>query len=197
MRIVGGAWRGRRFAAPAGRATRPTSDRVREAIFDVLGAMALAARTDPGSPGHAALDGAAVLDLFAGSGALGLEALSRGAASCAFVERAPAALRVLRANLTTFEVGAAGARVSATDYRRALKADAARARLYTLVLIDAPYALYPAVELELAGRLPDVLESGAVVVVETSRDQAVDLPLLERVVKLYGDTRVTFLQARF
>jgi 16S rRNA (guanine966-N2)-methyltransferase len=197
MRIVGGTWRGRRFAAPAGRATRPTSDRVREAIFDVLGAMALAARADPAAPGPATAEGADVLDLFAGSGALGLEAISRGAASCAFVERAPAALRVLRANLAAFEVGAPVARVSATDYRRALKADAARARLYTLVLIDAPYALYPGVELELAGRLPGVLAGGAVVVVETARDQAVDLPLLERVVKLYGDTRVTFLQARF
>ncbi len=169
MRIVGGAWRGRRFAAPAGRATRPTSDRVREAIFDVLGAMALAAQTDPDAPGPVAPG--AVLDLFAGSGALGLEALSRGAATCAFVERAPGAVRVLRANLATFEVDAAVGRVNATDYRRALKADAARARLYTLVLIDAPYALYPAVELELAGRLPDVLASGAVVVVETARDR--------------------------
>jgi len=86
--------------------------------------------------------------------------------------------------------------VSAADYRRALKADAAGARLYNLVLIDAPYALYPAVEPELAARVPVVLRPGAVVVVETAKGQAANLPLAERSVKFYGDTRVTFLQAR-
>ena len=200
MRICGGVWRGRRFAAPAGRATRPTSDRVREAIFDVLGAMTLAAPTAEVSATAdicaGPLVGADVLDLFAGSGALGLEALSRGAASCSFVEHSATAVRVLRANLAALGVDAQAARVNAADYRRALKADAARARLYTLVLVDAPYALYPAVELELAGRLPGVLSDGAVVVVETARGQAVELPLVECNVKLYGDTRVTFLQAR-
>ena len=84
----------------------------------------------------------------------------------------------------------------AADYRRALKADAGRARRYNLVLVDAPYASYPAVEPELADRLPGVLSSGAVVVVETARGQAVDLALCELSVRLYGDTRVTFLQAR-
>ena len=107
-----------------------------------------------------------------------------------------ATVRVLRANLAALGVDARAARVNAADYRRALKADAARARLYTLVLVDAPYALYPAVELELAGRLPGVLSDGAVVVVETARGQAVELPFVECNVKLYGDTRVTFLQAR-
>jgi 16S rRNA (guanine966-N2)-methyltransferase len=204
MRVVGGAWRGRRLAAPRGVATRPTSDVVREAIFNVL-ASALAGRPAPDRYERGAavepperalvtgpLEGMAVLDLFAGSGALGIEALSRGAASCTFVERAPAAARALRDNLSRV-----GARDDATcvrvdDYRRALKADAAGARLYNLVLVDAPYASYPTVEPELAGRLPAVLAAGAVVVVETARGQVVNLPLVETSVKLYGDTRVTF-----
>jgi 16S rRNA (guanine966-N2)-methyltransferase len=224
MRIVGGEWRGRRLTAPAGRATRPTADRVREAIFDVLGAapppvtvavgaadgaaeaaestavaagVSARAEADTGvAPGDGPLAGLAVLDLFAGSGALGLEALSRGAASCTFVEQAPAALRALRANLAVLRPPGDAFCVLAVDYRRALKADAAGARRYNLVLVDAPYASYPAVEPELAGRLPGVLSAGAVVVVETARGQAVDLALCELSVRLYGDTRVTFLQAR-
>jgi len=202
MRIVGGEWRGRRLKAPAGRATRPTADRVREAIFDVLGAAPPPVAAGADANGVAAtgpngpLAGVAVLDLFAGSGALGLEALSRGAASCTFVEQAPAALRALRANLAALEPAADSFAVLALDYRRALKADAARMRRYNLVLVDAPYASYPAVEPELAGRLPGVLASEAVVVVETARGQAVELALAPLSVRLYGDTRVTFLQAR-
>ena len=199
MRVVGGAWRGRRLTAPAGRATRPTSDLVREAILDVLVSLLAAAPpvdAAPAAAGAGPLAGLAVLDLFAGSGALGIETLSRGAASCAFVERSPAALRALRENLARVGASADAVRVSAADYRRALKADAAGARLYNLVLIDAPYALYPAVEPELAARVPVVLRPGAVVVVETAKGQAANLPLAERSVKFYGDTRVTFLQAR-
>src|SRR5918998_6335794 len=92
MRVVAGTHGGRRLATPPGSATRPTSDRVREALFSILGA---------------AVDGARVLDLFAGSGALGIEALSRGAAEATFVERAPAALRALRGNLAALGIEAA------------------------------------------------------------------------------------------
>ena len=106
MRVVGGEWRGRRLEAPAGRATRPTSDKVREAIFDVLGALLLERPAPVLEAGDRRAEGVAgpfaghvALDLFAGSGALGIEALSRGAARCTFVERGPAALRALRANL--------------------------------------------------------------------------------------------------
>ncbi len=107
MRIIGGVWRGRPLRAPAGRATRPTSDKVREAMFGILLALPEVARasaatdaaTDAASDAAGPLAGHAVLDLFAGSGALGLEALSRGAESCTFVESAPAALRALRENL--------------------------------------------------------------------------------------------------
>jgi 16S rRNA (guanine966-N2)-methyltransferase len=204
MRVVGGVWRGRRLVAPRGVATRPTSDVVREAIFNVL-AAALASRpaadrheqsaaVEPPerAPVAGPLEGMAVLDLFAGSGALGIEALSRGAASCTFVERAPAAARALRDNLTRVGARDGTVLVRVGDYRRALKADAAGARLYNLVLVDAPYASYPTVEPELSNRLPAVLAPGAVVVVETARGQVVNLPLVETSVKLYGDTRVTF-----
>jgi 16S rRNA (guanine966-N2)-methyltransferase len=96
VRIVGGAWRGRPLQAPPGRGTRPTSDKVREAVFDVLGALPEARREVAGG---GPLAGHAVLDVFAGSGALGIEALSRGATACTFVESATPALRALRANL--------------------------------------------------------------------------------------------------
>ena len=118
MRVVGGIWRGRPLTAPAGRGTRPTSDKVREAICDVLGALpevrdavvapAQAELTPPIPAGGAAppgpLAGHAGLDRCAGRGALGIEARSRGAASCTFVESAPAALRALRANLARLGV---------------------------------------------------------------------------------------------
>src|SRR3954447_9655647 len=84
MRVIAGTYGGRRLRAPAGTDTRPTSDRVREALFSVLGER---------------VEGARVLDLFAGSGALGIEALSRGAAGATFVDSAPAALKAVRANL--------------------------------------------------------------------------------------------------
>jgi 16S rRNA (guanine966-N2)-methyltransferase len=196
MRVVGGRWRGRRLVAPAGRATRPTADRVREAIFDVLTALRLGAAAPADAPGAAPFAGVVALDLFAGSGALGIEALSRGATACTFVERDPAALRALRANLAVLEAGPPASEVRAVDYRRALEADLAAARRYNLVLVDAPYALYPAVEAELADRLPGVLCPEAVVAIETGKGRAVRLPLAELRVRHYGDTWVTFLQAR-
>ncbi|MBS0477308.1 MAG: RsmD family RNA methyltransferase, partial [Proteobacteria bacterium] len=87
MRIVAGEWRGRKLQAPAGDATRPTADRTRETLFSMLVSRL------------GSFEGLAVADLFAGSGALGLEALSRGAASCVFAEQDPAAIRALRANV--------------------------------------------------------------------------------------------------
>ena len=127
MRIVAGAWRGRRLAAPAGEGTRPTADRVRQALFDRLMHAPWA--------GRAAIEGAAVLDAFAGTGALGLEALSRGAAHATFVEHDGAALRVLRANLAA--CGAAGqSRVIPTDARRPPPGTPCN-----LVFLDPPYGL--------------------------------------------------------
>lgn len=205
MRIVGGAWRGRRLTAPAGRATRPTSDRVREAIFDVLATMlepveAAARAKDEvaGVPGdHVAgpFAGHRVLDLFAGSGALGLEALSRGAARCTFVERDGAALAALRANLATLAPPDGAAHLAAADVRRALEADARRGALYTLVLADPPYATFARVQGDLGRSLGPVLAPRAVIVVETSRGEDVRLPWCVERVKRYGDTQVTFLVA--
>ncbi len=191
MRVVGGEWRGRRLTAPPGTATRPTSDRVREAVFDVLAPL-LAGPADEW-PAGGPFAGLAVLDLFAGSGALGIEALSRGAASCTFVEPAPAALHALRENLVRVGADAGSARVRPDDYRRALKADAAEARLYNLVFVDAPYALYATIEPELAALVRAVLAPQGLIVVETSKGQAVHLPLDQRSSKVYGDTRITFL----
>ena len=97
MRIVAGAWRGRTLVAPAGQGTRPTADRVRQALFDML------MHAEWG--GRDVIEGAVVLDVFAGTGALGLEALSRGAASACFIENDPAALRALRANVAACKAG--------------------------------------------------------------------------------------------
>ena len=119
--MIAGRYGGRRLQAPPGDATRPTADRVREALFSILGERVAGAR---------------VLDLFAGSGALGLEALSRGAREVTFVERAPAALKALRANLAAL---GADADVVRADALRWLRAASGGARQYDLVLLDPPY----------------------------------------------------------
>ena len=198
MRVVGGEWKGRPLAAPAGRSTRPTSDKVREAVFGILaalpearGAGEPAAGQDPPAPAGP-LAGHVVLDLFAGSGALGLEALSRGALSCAFVENDRGALRAVRTNLERLGLAASPrVRVVAGDVRRALQADARRGARYTLVLADPPYAQYDAVRPALLRLLPPVLAPQAVLVVETAAGTAAALPWTVLREKRYGDTRVT------
>lgn len=121
MRIVAGSARGRRLVVPDGTTTRPTTDRVREATFNALFSLD-------------AIEGAAFCDLFAGSGALGLEALSRGAAHCTFVERDRAALAALRANIDTLDMA---------DETRVVTSDAVRwiagAGHFDVVLLDPPY----------------------------------------------------------
>ena len=126
MRVVAGTARGLRLVAPPGSGTRPTSDRVREAMFNSLHS-------------RAALEGAHVLDLYAGTGALGIEALSRGAASAVFVENRRAALTALRANLQTTKL-AAHAEVLAIDVGAALDVLARDRRTFDLTLIDPPYS---------------------------------------------------------
>ena len=198
MRVVGGEWKGRPLAAPAGRSTRPTSDKVREAVFGILaalpearGAGAPAAGQDPSAPA-APLAGHLVLDLFAGSGALGIEALSRGALSCAFVENDRGALRAVRTNLERLGLAASPrVRVVAGDVRRALQADARRGARYTLVLADPPYAQYDAVRPALLRLLLPVLAPQTVLVVETAAGTAAALPWTVLREKRYGDTRVT------
>jgi 16S rRNA (guanine966-N2)-methyltransferase len=169
MRIVAGAWRGRRLVAPPGRTTRPTSDRVREALFSILGP----------------LDGERVLDLFAGSGALGLEALSRGAAEATFVERDRAALRALRANV---EALGAQARVVAGDAAGFLRNAAETHAHYDLVFLDPPYRSTVGLGRELS--LEPVLAPGGRVVVESDRRSPLDLAIPVTDERRYGDTLI-------
>lgn len=122
MRVVGGAHRGRPLRAPRGRATRPTSDRVREALFDMLTAMD-------------ALEGATVLDLFAGSGALGIECISRGASSAVLVDDAPEAIAAIRQNVAVLGDDASRVEVVRAD----ALAYVAGASPVDLVLADPPY----------------------------------------------------------
>ncbi len=126
MRVVAGTARGLRLVAPPGTGTRPTSDRVREAMFNSLHS-------------RAALEGAHVLDLYAGTGALGIEALSRGAASAVFVENRRVALTALRANLQATKL-AAHAEVLGIDVGAALDVLARDRRTFDLALIDPPYS---------------------------------------------------------
>ncbi len=172
MRVIAGRWGGRRLQAPPGDATRPTSDRVREALFSVLADR---------------VPGARVLDLFAGSGALGIEALSRGAAVVTFVDSAPAALRAVRANL---EALGAEAQVRRSDARRFLRSASAAARYYDLVFLDPPYRLAGRLGDELTAALPAVLAPGAAVVAESDRRAPLELglPLFDE--RRYGDTLI-------
>jgi 16S rRNA (guanine966-N2)-methyltransferase len=169
VRVVAGAFKGRPLRAPRGARTRPTADRVREALFSILGDVS----------------GARVLDLFAGSGALGIEALSRGAASAAFVEKDPRAVAVIRRNL---EAVGATAEVRRQDVLGFLAAAGTR---YDLVLIDPPYDSAARLAGPLAERLPAVLEEGARVVTECDKREPLELPLPLLRQRTYGDTRIT------
>ena len=158
MRIIAGAWRGRTLLAPSGAGTRPTADRVRQALFDRL----------LHAPwfGRARMEGARVLDAFAGTGALGLEALSRGAAHATFMERDRAALMVLRANVAACGAGARAA-VLAAD----MLAPPAGGPV-TLVFMDPPYAqdLLPGAVAAL--RVAGWIAAGTVLVTETAPEEA-------------------------
>jgi 16S rRNA (guanine966-N2)-methyltransferase len=185
MRIVGGRWRGRTLKAPKGDVTRPTSDRVREALFD-----ALAARL--GSD----LGGGAVLDLYAGTGALGLEALSRGCSRAVFVEDARAALDVLRANVASVGAGECTA-VVAADARNAGLARASSLGPYALLLIDPPYRIDAA---SVADALARLVHAGSIqedAIVAYEHPSAAHMPDFEGFAAVrtyvYGETAVTLL----
>ena len=179
MRIVGGRFGGRRLVTPAGNATRPTSDRVREALFAILGP----------------LDGLAVLDLFAGSGALGLEALSRGAERAVFCDSARPALRALWANVAALGLAADAAEVRPNDARAVLRNARRAGETYDLVLIDPPYRLAAALGRELSEGLAGLLNPGARVVSESDRRAplVLDLPLEDE--RRYGDTLIRIHRA--
>jgi 16S rRNA (guanine966-N2)-methyltransferase len=173
VRVIAGAYGGRRLRAPAGAATRPTSDRVREALFAILGA---------------AVPGARVLDLFAGSGALGIEALSRGAAAATFVENAPGALAALRANVAA--IGATGAEIVRADALRWLRAASAGGRQYDLVFLDPPYRRAQALGAPLSELLAPLLARGARVVTESDRRAPLELSIAPTDERRYGDTLI-------
>ena len=169
MRVIAGRHKGRRLHAPPG--ARPTSDRVREALFSILG--------DVG--------GAEVLDLFAGSGALGIEALSRGAARATFVDDGEAAVRAVRRNLEGLGADADVRRAGAVRFlggaRRA-------GRQYDLVFLDPPYRLAARLGDALSEALPPVLAPGATVVAESDRRTPLELDLPMPDERRYGDTLI-------
>ena len=187
MRVIAGALGGRRLRAPAGRVTRPTSDRVREAVFAMLDDV----------------EGARVLDLFAGTGALGIEALSRGADLAVFVERDAGAVRVLKANIEALGIAPGAAEVRRGDALEALRSAKTAEETYDLVFIDPPYGWarpapsasgQPIVERwgpELSAILPALLSPGARLVVESDRRAPLELDVALERRKRYGDTSIT------
>jgi 16S rRNA (guanine966-N2)-methyltransferase len=173
MRIIAGSRRGARIAAPKGLATRPTGDRVREAAFNLIGPV----------------DDARVLDLFAGSGAMGLEALSRGAASVTFVESDKAACRTISQNLEKLQL--TGARVVCADALWTLRQET---RPYDLIVVDAPYEEWAELEPRLGEQLPRLLAPAGLVVVETGERTEPTLPLSQRTSRRYGSARLTLFE---
>jgi 16S rRNA (guanine966-N2)-methyltransferase len=171
MRIIAGKWRGRPILAPPGAATRPTADRVREALFSMLASRL------------GSFEGLQAADLFAGSGALGLEALSRGAARCVFVENDRRAADAIRANISTF--GASGEVLTRSAEHAALP------RPVDLAFLDPPYGsgLAPAVLARLA------IAPGGWVSVETGQGEAVAADGYQvEVERTYGKARITLLR---
>jgi 16S rRNA (guanine966-N2)-methyltransferase len=172
VRVVGGEFGGRTLVAPRGRATRPTPERVREAVFSIL----------------ADVEGATVLDLFAGSGAMAIEALSRGAAHATLVDSSSAAIAAIRSNLSTLRVGAEVLQMRALPF---LSNARTYGREYDLVFLDPPYRQANALGRELSPALPPVLAAGARVVVESDRRAPLELGLPGgRDERRYGDTLI-------
>ena len=184
MRIVGGRLKGRVLKAPSSRAIRPTSERLRESIFDIL---------EHRFPGH--IDGARVVDLFAGSGALAIEALSRGARFALLVDNGAEARALLRANVEAFALGGV-TRIWRADATRLGSAPAAGP--FALAFLDPPYGqglAHPALASLVDGGW---LTPGALCVVEEAAKAEIAAPdgLMRVDERVYGDTRVAIFQAR-
>jgi 16S rRNA (guanine966-N2)-methyltransferase len=171
MRVISGRLRGRTLVAPRGAGTRPTSDRVREAVFSILGP----------------LDGLRVLDLFAGSGAMAIEALSRGAAEATLVDSSPRSMAAIRRNLD-------GLGLDATVSQQRVGAFLERARRagrqYDLVFVDPPYRRARDLSERLSAGLAPVLAPGARVVAESDRREPLELDLVPADRRRYGDTLI-------
>ena len=176
MRIIAGSKRGATIAAPKGVKTRPTGDRVREAAYNLIGPV----------------EDARVLDLFAGSGAMGLEALSRGAARVVFVESDGAACSAIRANLEKLHF--TGAQILQEDVFSALRQEAGAGRLYDLVLVDPPYESYSSLQMRLSELLPRVLADDGLLVLETAAKVEPVLPLALVKSRRYGAARLTLFR---
>jgi 16S rRNA (guanine966-N2)-methyltransferase len=176
MRIIAGERKGHTIFAPKGFETRPTSDRVRENVFNIVAPW---------------VEGARVLDLYAGSGAMGLEALSRGAAAVVFVEADANAVRTIERNLDKIRL--TGATVLRTGASTGLMQEANAGRKYDLVLADPPYTM---TDFEPLGRyLPRVLAEDGLLVLESSARIQPELPGLGvRTSRKYGSTRVTVFE---
>lgn len=177
MRIIAGKFRGKRLFSPEGEGTRPTSDKVRESVFGIL-----ASRGEIGGR---------VLDLFAGTGALGLEALSRGADTAVFVDKSPAAAKIIRKNIA---LTGADAEVYNTDWKVAVRKLTGR---FDLIFLDPPYALGAETDVVAAIDERDLLAEGGVIVVE--HDARNDFATAESFAadrRTYRGTSVTFLRRR-
>ena len=176
MRIIAGDRKGHTIYAPKGRDTRPTSDRVRENVFNIVAPW---------------VEGARVLDLYAGSGAMGLEALSRGAAGVVFVEADGDAVRTIERNLDKLRLSCAT--VIRTEAMTGLAQEATAGRKYDLVLVDPPYSMTDFDTL--ARYLPRVLADDGLAVLESAARTEPELAgLAVRTTRKYGSTRVTVFE---
>jgi 16S rRNA (guanine966-N2)-methyltransferase len=176
VRVIAGQWRGRALVAPKGDATRPTADRTREALFSMLASRL------------GSFEGLRVADLFAGSGALGIEALSRGAATCTFVEQDRQALEALRANLASLKADA--------DVRAQSVMTLASAReAFDVILMDPPYGTGAGqVALDRCRRLGWIAD-GAIVSIETARAEHVEAAGFSvEAERVHGKARITLLR---
>ena len=178
MRVIAGQWRGRPLIAPKGDATRPTADRTREALFSMLASRL------------GSFEELAVADLFAGSGALGLEALSRGAATCLFVEQDKPALDALKTNIA--KLGAMGAEVRAGSVLALGRAP----KPLDLILMDPPYGTGAgAVALDKLARL-GWTSPATWISIETQKDEELDIAGFEiDVSRTHGKARITLMRA--
>ena len=173
MRIIAGERKGHAIFAPRGLDTRPTGDRVREAAFNLIGPV----------------DGTSVLDLFAGSGAMGLEALSRGAERAVFVESDRDACRAIERNLEKLRLRSA--RIVCDDVLRFAATDRGS---YDLILVDPPYEMVESLAMRLAHYLPRLLADDGLLVFESSSRDEPELPLAKRTSRRYGSARLTLFE---
>jgi 16S rRNA (guanine966-N2)-methyltransferase len=182
MRIIAGEARGRRLFAPDGDETRPTADRVKESLFNILGPK---------------VTGASVLDLFAGSGALALEAISRGAAFAALVDASRDAIKVIERNIALVRAEDRTLLIRA-DWREALLK--LKGRRFSLVFLDPPYRMqdvYPAAAAALKAQ--DLLEPGAVILMEYAAKSPLSPPAGFEIFdeRRYGDTSVALIREQY